>query len=273
MVSDSTASRSRKMLWLICTPVHRSACAPKRNASARNSMNARSARENECKKPGIAPGHVSKVGFSRPRSSPYTPGMEYQTVSKLDAATRQLHMAIRLYFQDDDPLGVHTLAGAAHGILADLAGKHGYGSGFQRDGAAGVQADQHAFVVRMIKDARVFLKHANRDPDAALKFNPDWTDFLLFDAIRMHLSITAKIDLVDSIFLVWLSTKYPSVLLLDTTIFAPTAAGLRQLFSSHEGSEKKRLFFKAIAKSQVLSKPADAKGKPKAARLKLVPKP
>ena len=60
--------------------------------------------------------------------------MEFQTVSKLDAATRQLHMAIRLYFQDADPLGVHTLAGAAHGILEDLSQKRGLGNVLQSKG-------------------------------------------------------------------------------------------------------------------------------------------
>ena len=92
-------------------------------------------------------------------------------------------------------------------------------------------------------------------------------------AIQMHMGLTSTIDQTDVIFLISLSTKYPQVLLLDTTIFAPIACGLRQLFSSHEGNEKKRLFFKAIAKSQILNKPADAKEKPKASGLTLVPQP
>src|SRR6266849_5095750 len=104
--------------------------------------------------------------------------MTMQTVSKLDAATRQLHMAIRLYFQDADPLGVHTLAGAAHGTLEGLSRKRGLGNSLQSK-SAGVQTGHHASVVRMIKEAKVFLKHANRDPDAVLTFNPDWTDFLV----------------------------------------------------------------------------------------------
>jgi hypothetical protein len=54
-----------------------------------------------------------------------------------------------------------------------------------------------AVVVRMVKEARGFLKHADRDPDAVLTFNTDWTDFLLFDAIRMHLSVAAEIDLIN----------------------------------------------------------------------------
>jgi len=37
-------------------------------------------------------------------------------ISKLDAAKRQLETAIRLYFNEADPVSVHTLAGAAHTI-------------------------------------------------------------------------------------------------------------------------------------------------------------
>jgi hypothetical protein len=51
---------------------------------------------------------------------------QHEAVSKLDAATRQLHLAIRLFFFDDDPIGVHTLAGAAHGILCGLVSHIGH---------------------------------------------------------------------------------------------------------------------------------------------------
>jgi hypothetical protein len=44
--------------------------------------------------------------------------MAIQLISKLEAATRQLNMAIVSYFQDADPLSVHTLAGAAHRLLS-----------------------------------------------------------------------------------------------------------------------------------------------------------
>jgi hypothetical protein len=46
--------------------------------------------------------------------------MTIQSISKLDAATRQLDLATNLYFKRADLLGVITLAGAAHQLLADL---------------------------------------------------------------------------------------------------------------------------------------------------------
>jgi hypothetical protein len=168
--------------------------------------------------------------------------MTIQSVSKLDAATRQLDMAILLYFQDADPLSVHTLAGAAHGILEDLVRKQN----LQSKGA-GVLSDQRAFVVGMIKDAKNFLKHADRDPDVVLTFNPDWTDFLMFEAIHMRLSLDT-IKYANIVFLIWLSAKYPSVLLLDNTFFGASAAEFRRIFPKLGGGigEKKRTFLAAL---------------------------
>jgi len=147
--------------------------------------------------------------------------MGTQSVSKLDAAERQLHMAILLYFQDVDPLGVHTLAGAAHGILEDLAVMQN----LQGKGT-GVQSGHRPYVTKMIENAKNFLKHADRDPYDVLTFNPDWTDFLMFEAIHMYMSLAATLKLAHVIFLVWLSSKYPDVLLLDNTpLGAKAAAG------------------------------------------------
>ena len=171
--------------------------------------------------------------------------MPIQSVSKLDAATRQLHMAILLYFQDADALGVHTLAGAAHGILKDLARKHGHES-VQSTGA-GVQSHQLAFVMSMINKAKRFLKHVDSDPEDVSTFNPDWTDFLLFDAIQMHLRLTTTLDHADIIFLVWLSSKYPGVLHLDTTILGANASEFRRIFPTLGAiGEKKRIFLAAL---------------------------
>jgi hypothetical protein len=46
-------------------------------------------------------------------------------VTKLAAAQRQLDAAIRMTLQDEDELGVHTLAAAAYRILRDLKQKRG----------------------------------------------------------------------------------------------------------------------------------------------------
>jgi len=174
--------------------------------------------------------------------------MTIQSVSKLDAATRQLRMAIVLYFRDADPLGVHTLAGAAHGLLRDLL--------VRRDGPPGVQArdemvrSEHlTFVTRMVNEAKNVLKHANRDPDHVLTFNPDWTDFLVFDAIRMHIELASELNRANTLFLIWLSAKYPNVLLLDKFL-GDGIAELRRLFPKLGAVDAQKRTFLAVLNNE-----------------------
>lgn len=99
-------------------------------------------------------------------------------VTKLEVARRQLRTAIRLWFQDADPVSVHTLAYAAYEIIHVLSEK--------RD----KYRPTLIFDADMIKDEYVgdwnakirksanFFKHANKDPDASLEFMPSLT--LLF---------------------------------------------------------------------------------------------
>ena len=42
------------------------------------------------------------------------------TITKLEAARRQLRVAISLWFQDGDEVAIHTLACAAHEIINDI---------------------------------------------------------------------------------------------------------------------------------------------------------
>jgi hypothetical protein len=181
--------------------------------------------------------------------------MATQKVFKLEAATRQLTIAIALYFQDADPLGVHTLAGAAHGILYHLVVRNGGESSVRPRDKSG-----QSLVAKMVIKGINFLKHADRDPDDVLVFNPDWTDFLVFDAIRMSLELAGPKALLkeNGIFLLWLSVKYPNVPLFDR--FADTIgagyelAELKRIFPALGGIDAKKRTFLSALNSQILIK-------------------
>ena len=49
----------------------------------------------------------------------------FETVTKLEAAERQLRVAIRMFFECKDMIAVHALATAAQEIFSELAKKHG----------------------------------------------------------------------------------------------------------------------------------------------------
>jgi hypothetical protein len=172
----------------------------------------------------------------------------HQSLSKLDAATRQLHLAVDLFFKDADPIGVHTLAGAAHGILCGLVAHTG-GHNDTRTRGSGVERASRRLVETKITEAKNFLKHADRDPTKVLRFHPNCTDFLIFDVIRMHIRLTQTITTPNCFFLLWLSAKYPHVLLLDSFLEGTDdkLSELRRIFPSlGDPSVQKRTFRAAM---------------------------
>ncbi len=101
-------------------------------------------------------------------------------VTKIDAAKRQIECAIGLWFAGADPISIHTLTAAARRLLLDLS--------IHRKKSLGL-FDTELYIVpgkekeykKAIRKAETFFKHANDDPDATLKFNPDATDYYLLD--------------------------------------------------------------------------------------------
>ena len=65
------------------------------------------------------PHNLLQLIYSKPMDS------EFHTISKLEAAERQLRQAVRLFFQRGDDLAIHTLAAATYQIISDLCKQKG----------------------------------------------------------------------------------------------------------------------------------------------------
>ena len=78
-------------------------------------------------------------------------------ITKLAAAERQLRAAIRLYFDEEDELAVHTVAAAACQLLADLKAERGL------DDAADWYLTSFFYVVRDYRRGTL-PKHLAEDP-------------------------------------------------------------------------------------------------------------
>ncbi len=106
--------------------------------------------------------------------------MKFQA-NKLQAAHRQLNVAVRLHFQEDDPVAVLTLAGAASRIFADLAERKNPEEWWDRKAweAVGITRRVYFEVMRRGQD---FLKHADRDPEATLAWDEADTESIMFFA-------------------------------------------------------------------------------------------
>src|ERR1017187_8231362 len=85
-------------------------------------------------------------------------------ITKLDAARRQLDTAIKLFFDKEDSLSVHTLAYASFKILFDIYPLH-KGDDFA------TKIDEMIRVMgwQRFNDTANFLKHADRDPAELLR--------------------------------------------------------------------------------------------------------
>lgn len=137
-------------------------------------------------------------------------------ISKLDAAKRQLYTAINLYFKDADPISIHTLTAAAHQILMDLAKLEGIKSIFKDAVLDIIVKDYKREYLSTINEAENFFKHAEKDPQGLLKFNPEQTEFLLFDAVEMYIQVAKETPEDISIYRVWFLLKNPNIINNET---------------------------------------------------------
>jgi hypothetical protein len=134
-----------------------------------------------------------------------------EQVTKLEAAERQLGMAIRLFFNRDDMIGIHTLTAAASQILRDLPGKHGSTSPL-RDVEI-IRPEKRQEWYQILTRAQNFFKHANRDAEGVLDFFPATTPFLIFEAVLMHNTLTKRYTPETLVFASWFNLKYPNLVL------------------------------------------------------------
>ena len=128
-------------------------------------------------------------------------------LTKIEVVERQLREAIRLFAEGRDPVTVRTVAGAAHQVLNDLAKTIGFGS-FIKDSPY-LRPEKKSEWVGMVNSAQNFFKHADRDPEAVLDFYPEFTKFLLFDAVEMYLTLKKPLFLEGFVFRAWIYVNYP----------------------------------------------------------------
>jgi len=102
-------------------------------------------------------------------------------ITKLEAASRQLNVAISLFFTNGDPIAVHTLAVAASNIFSDVLDKK-EGAQSWRERLRTEHDLSKAGVRDVMHGAWNFFKHGNRDPDGVLDFDERECEHLIFFA-------------------------------------------------------------------------------------------
>lgn len=134
-------------------------------------------------------------------------GIDRITVNKMDAAKRQLHTAIQLWFRDADPVSIHTLVSAAHEVIHTL---------FRRAGLKGLLFDAPSIpdglrseISQALVRAAVFFKHARHDPEGTIEFAPGINTYLIMYCVFGLWRIGAPLALEEGAIWTWLALHRP----------------------------------------------------------------
>jgi hypothetical protein len=159
-------------------------------------------------------------------------------LTKADAARRQLQTAIRLFFMEGDLVSVHTLASAAQEVLRDLLKAKGLPSPSIKDIDL-IPEDKKKLWFQAVNHEQNFFKHADRDPDGILVYNPDLTPYVLYDASLLFSTLNKGVLVVDvAAFLVWFVVNFPELLANDKG-----AQAAKRLLEARTGGASDRLTF------------------------------
>jgi len=104
-------------------------------------------------------------------------------ITKFDAIRAQLDAAIELYFVSDNVVATHALAAAAYNVLRDIANREGSEHPFLKSGFLETLSESEKQQrIQFLNKPENFFKHADRDPNDSLSFDPELTEILLMDA-------------------------------------------------------------------------------------------
>ncbi len=141
----------------------------------------------------------------------------FHVISKLDAAERQLCQAVRLFFQRGDCVAIHTLAAAAYQITIDLC-EH---KNIQReieDSPILVEMGAKGEVLAAIRKPQNFFKHADKNSEGTVRFNPLLSTCLILYAVQYFYAICGKKFPEGQVFQIWFFLRFPDRMPPDVKI-------------------------------------------------------
>jgi hypothetical protein len=135
------------------------------------------------------------------------------SITKLEAARRQIDFAIEHHFAEADPFVIHTVISAAFGILRPLAERHGNVRA-HRAFADIIRPGKEQEFWGYVNRASNFLKHADRDPDASLEdVREEINDSAIFVALAYYADLAGRLSRPMSVFQVWHAVLHPELLI------------------------------------------------------------
>lgn len=115
--------------------------------------------------------------------------MQSIKISKLEAARSQLETAIALFFENGDPVAVHTLACAAYDVIDNVNHSRGGKDMFVKRRYTQLPGRPNRAALNSVQN---FFKHADKDPEAELEFFLVITEPIMADACRTYMEMTGE---------------------------------------------------------------------------------
>jgi hypothetical protein len=132
-------------------------------------------------------------------------------ISKLDAGRRQLRTAITLWFNNGDPVATHALAFASYEVLHAVSKKRDPNRMPLLFDSPLLKEEFRSEVIRALKTNAYFFKHADRNPEAIIEFNPAMSEgFILFAITALQLC-GESMGTEESAFLLWSRIHNPHI--------------------------------------------------------------
>ncbi len=154
-------------------------------------------------------------------------------ISKLDAARRQLATAITLWFEDRDPVSIHTLVFAAYEIIHAVSKQRNPARRDLLFNSQLIEDEHRVEYVKFVKEHGNFFKHALNDGNAVIEFRPVLSQmFFLMAILGVELCGEQK-NAEESAFMWWQYIDKPDWLtesgrkLLEDTVPSENVAYLR----------------------------------------------
>jgi hypothetical protein len=139
---------------------------------------------------------------------------DFSIVSKLEAAERQLDMAIRLFFKREDAVSVHTLAAAAYQIITDICKQ----KGIERELEDSEILDEFGVkreLLAQIRRPQNFFKHADNDIDGQVKLKPMQTALFIMSSAQYLLRLRAVQSPECEVYRIWFILLFPESIPLE----------------------------------------------------------
>lgn len=145
-----------------------------------------------------------------------TTRMTVLQISKLDAAKRNLEQALLLFFESGDVVATHVLASAAREVLRQLAKPSGVKS-LNDILLEHIKPGKTDEVLAKLNEANNFFKHAGRDSGKVIEFNPESTEFILWDATTLYQRLVGELPSLVATYLGWFVLKRKNIFMDDQT--------------------------------------------------------